>query len=236
MTTTAEIERALIAALGVLAEVIDRWPDFVEAKTKGTPRRGIPSKRRDRETIEEGEGLGAIPAPIHLDILDAMARIVMDADMLHERIAQTVGHPRLEHASSALADPRPFLRYVEVLLPEAFEVDPEAADDARETAGRMRSTILAKLGEVFDGQELDAICPFCVGRTFSKPAGERTLRVRLVPSRIVDGEQEFVVVCENEVGCKPFSAECDMWVKGRPAWPWSQWEWLAERLLPVKVA
>jgi hypothetical protein len=115
-------------------------------------------------------------------------------------------------------------------------VDPEAADDVRETAGRMRSTILAKLGEVFDGQELDAICPFCVGRTFSKPAGERTLRVRLVPSRIVEGEQEFVVVCENEVGCKPFSAECDMWVKGRPAWPWSQWEWLAERLLPVKVA
>lgn len=231
MTTTAETERALV----ILRVVIDRWPDFVEAKTKGTPRPSVARRPRHRDELGEGEGYGCVPAPLHLDILDSMATIVAWSDMLHEHVAQTVGHPRLEPAASALADPRPFLEYVVALLPEAAESDPEITDAVLDKGERMQSIIIAGLGEIFDGQTLNAICPFCVGQTFKRP-GERTLRVRLVPSRVTEGELEFVIVCENPDGCRPFAAECDMWVKGNPAWPWSQWEWLAQRLIAAQVA
>ena len=225
--------------LAVLREVIDRWPDLVEARIKGTARPWRQPANPDegdgeREPVE-GEGFGCIPAPLHLDILDAMASIVCWSDMLHEHIAQTVGHPRLEPAMSALADPRPFLRYVEALLPEAVDDDPDMLEAVAERVSLIRSVMLGKLGEVFDGQTLDAFCPFCIGQTIAK-RHLRTLRVRLVDSRIHPGQTEFVVVCENPDGCRPFAAECDMWVKGRPAWPWSQWEWLAQRLLPTRAA
>jgi hypothetical protein len=224
----------LTATLAVIDEVITRWPDLVESRVKGTER-PVPSGRRDSDEVDEGEGFGCVPAPIHLDVLDAMASIVMWADMLHEHVAQTIGHPRLEPAASALADPRPFLAYVRELLPEAAESDDEIVDAARDKAERMKSVILAKVGEVFDGQTLEALCPFCVGQTFGK-RHIRSLRVRIIPSRVKVGEEEFVIVCENPDGCRPFAAECDMWVRGRPAWPWSQWDWLAERLIPTRGA
>ena len=225
----------LAATLAVIDEVILRWPDLVESRIKGTGR-VVASRPRDPDEVDEGEGFGELPAPIHLDVLDAMASIVMWSDMLHEHVAQTVGHPRLEPAASALTDPRPFLRYVRELLPEACETDPDMFEAAHDVIHRIRSVILAKVGEVFDGQTLEAVCPFCIGQTFKRRSGERTLRVRIVPSRVKVGEEEFVIVCENPDGCRPFSAECDMWLKGRPAWPWSQWEWLAERLLPTRQA
>ena len=172
----------LAATLAVIDEVILRWPDLVESRIKGTER-VVVSRPRDPDEVDEGEGFGELPAPIHLDVLDAMASIVMWADMLHEHVAQTVGHPRLEPAASALADPRPFLAYVRELLPEASESDEEIVDAARDKAERMKSLILAKVGEVFDGQTLEALCPFCIGQTFAK-RHIRTLRVRIFPSRI----------------------------------------------------
>ena len=234
MSELAATERALLTALEITREVIERWPDLADAKIKGTHRSGV-TVYRHRDDIEADEGFGSIPAPLHLDILDAMAQIVIWSDLLHEHVAQTVGHPRLDYAASALADPRPYLAYVVELLPEAAESDEEIVEAVLDKVQRMRSTILSKVGEVFDGQTLEAICPFCIGQTF-KRAGERTLRVRLIPSRIKEGEMEFVIVCENPDGCRPFAAECDLFVKDRPAWPWSQWEWLATRLIPVRGA
>jgi hypothetical protein len=222
-------------ACAVLQEVIDRWPDFVESRIKGTARPHVATPPKHRDELAEGEGYGCIPAPLHLDILDSMSSIVAWSDMLHELVAQTVGHPRLAPAASALADPRPFLRYVVELLPEAAESDDEISEAALDKARRMQSIIISGLGEIFDGQTLDAVCPFCLGQTFKRP-GLHTLRVRLVPSRVAEGEMEFVIVCENPDGCRPFAAECDMWVKDRPAWPWSQWEWLASRLIPAHSA
>lgn len=230
--STAQTEDALT----LLAEVTARWPDLVESRLKGTPRITQSRPARNPNDLEPGEGLGSLPAPIHLDILDAMASIVMWADMLHELVAQTVGHDRLEPAVSALADPRPFLRYVEALLPEAAGMDDEIVEAVTEKAERMRSLLLGKLGEVYDGQRLEAVCPFCVGRTFEKLAGERTLYVRVVPVATGHEGLETVVVCENTVGCTPFARECDMWVRGAPAWPIHRWGWLADRLLPARVA
>ena len=220
----------------LLAEVIERWPDLVEARLKGTPRIMQSRPARDRRDLEPGEGLGSLPAPVHLDVLDAMSNILMWADMLHELVAQTVGHDRLDSAASAYSDARPYLRYVVALLPEASETDDEIVEAVTEKAERMRSTILAKLGEVYDGQRLEAVCPFCVGRTFEKLAGARTLTVRVVPSTTGHGGWAIVVVCENPVGCTPFAKECDLWVKGNPAWPIHRWGWLADRLLPARVA
>lgn len=217
-----------------LREVKRRYPDLVESRFVGTERPIVSTRDRDR-VIGTEEGLGSTAAPIHVDVLDAMARLVMWADMLHERIAQCVGHDRLSPAISAYEDPARFLDYVIELLPEAADTNPKVLDHAAAQADRMRQLVLSKLGEIYDGQELDALCPFCLGVTFRHPAGVRTLRVRVIESRRHDGE-EFVLVCENPGGCTPLAAECGLWVQGRPAWPWPDWDWLAARLLPVERA
>ena len=93
------------------------------------------------------------------------------------------------------------------------------------------------LGDLEDGHTLNAICPFCLGRSPRNPVGgARTLRIRMVEvkHRKPEGDEhvidEPVVVCESGT-CTPFAAEVSRWVKGKPAWPWPEWEWLAQRLL-----
>lgn len=234
-------------ALASLLAVRDRWPDLEQARLRGTARPWRQTEmtaqakaQRDRQArIEkvEAEKWGRAPgysaAPLHVDVLDTMAAILIDADLLHEAIAQTVGHPRLEHPATAYADPRPYLEYALELLTEAVETNPKMGERAEQYATAMETALLIALGELRDGQILNAICPFCVGKTFEKPAGERTLRLRLVPDHRDQTKTEAVIVCENPSGCRPFAAECGIWVKGRPAWPWSDWDWLAKRLLPA---
>ena len=238
-------------AIATLWQVIERWPDLWESRIPGTKRPWRqptdelpPEVRAERDRlarIEKAErddrAPGESEAPLHLDVLDLCAEILMAADLLHEHVAQTVGHPRLNPPASAYADPRPYLEYAATLLPEACEADPEMADAAAEKANAMLSKILIQLGEVMDGQKLDAICPFCCGVTTRHPSGgARTLRFRI--SHYDDPKQGKVpdplIVCENPVQCLPFAAECSLWVKGRPAWRRPDWDWLAERLLPVR--
>lgn len=237
---------SLHQTLARLVTVRDRWPDLEEARLHGTPRpwqhtemteiARAERSRRDRQERADIARLrlpvmGYSRAPLHVDILDTMAAILMDADLLHEAIAQAIGHPTLAHPASAYDDPWPYLEYAIELLTEATETDRGMIVGAAEYAEAMERAMLVVFGEFHDGQVLNAVCPFCCGRTFVKPAGEKTLRVRIVPDHRDETKTEVVVACENPDGCRPFAAECGMWVKGRPAWPWSQWEWLSERLL-----
>lgn len=215
-----------------LEQVIARWNDLTESRIRGTLR-VVQGSKRERDELVDGEGFGSIPAPIHLDVLDAMSSILMWADLLHEDVAQVIGHDRLPSAASAYEDPYRFLAYTVELLPEACEMRPDFIEHADERAERMRSLLLAKLGELYDGQTLEAVCPFCVGRTFRKLFGALTMRVRIQPSRTREGETEVFVVCENPDGCTPFSSEVDLWIKDRPAWPMSRWPWLSDRLIPA---
>ena len=233
--------------------VLDRWPDLWESRLRGTarpwrqPDDDMPAEvRAERDRLARAERIEAddrMPgyslAPLHIDVLDTCANLLMMADLLHEHVAQTVGHPTLHHPPTAHSDARPYLRYIIELLPEACEADPEMADAAAEKAGAMQGMILTALGEVTDGQLLNAVCPFCMGVTSRHPSGgARTLRFRFeeIDDPKMGAQVDPLIVCENPVGCTPFAAECAKWVHGKPAWRWPDWDWLAERLIPAKAA
>lgn len=236
------------SAIDDLAWTRDRWDDLVEYRLKGTPRPWhqpsdlTPEKRSERDALARlerteverwGRAPGFSPAPLHVSTLDVMVDILAEADALHETIAQYLGHDRLDSATSALDDPSRFLTYAEALTPAAAAESEQLFDLIAEKAAQMRSAIAAELGEIEDGHTLNAICPFCVGVTPRHPAGgAKTMRIRLVDDRLNPGHREAVIVCESGT-CKPFAAECSLWVRDRPAWRFPEWDWLAERLLPA---
>jgi len=238
-------------ALDDLDWIVARWPDLRGMVAGGTPRRwkqafaqltAEQQEIRDRQAWLDrhdvkGEAIGGGRAPLNVDVLDFLAGVLMRCDMLHDHVAQTVGHPRLDPATGVDDDPRRFLAYVKVLLPEACEADPDMADAAAERLSGIRLSMATELGDLEDGHTLNAICPFCLGRSPRNPVGgARTLRIRMVEvkHRKPEGDEhvidEPVVVCESGT-CTPFAAEVSRWVKGKPAWPWPEWEWLAQRLL-----
>lgn len=243
---------SLTETLDKLDEVIKRWPDLVESRLKGTPRPKTPGailsdsgrermnqQRREDVAYADDRAPGASVAPLHIDVLDLMATILMQADLLHEHVAQTVGHPRLAHPSSAYADARPYLRYIRELLPEACETDEEMLEAATEKIELIHDEVLMALGEIRDGQRLNAVCPFCVGRTSKRLAGELTMRVRIrdISTAEHPGLAEFLVVCENPDGmCQPFAREVDTWVGSNPAWRYPRWAWLAKQLHSARSA
>lgn len=240
----------LSKALEHLDWIHDRWPDLRGYVQTGTPRawlsafRQLDSEQRaqrdrqawlDRHDVE-GDVMGEAPAPLNVGVLDVLAQVLMDCDLLHEHVAQAVGHPRLQPATGIDDDPRRFLAYVRELLPEACRDDPDMAEAARERLEAIHLSMAAELGDLEDGHTLGAICPFCMGRTPKFPVGgAHTMRIRMV--QIVHKEPtteeptfEPLIVCEAG-DCNPFAAEVSRWHKGKPAWPWPEWEWLAKRLI-----
>lgn len=168
---------------------------------------------------------------VHIDLLTR-------SHILHESIAQTVGHPRLDPPASTFDSPSPFLAYCLELLSEATLTTSEALGWCR-WVDPMRLQVAVLLGEVVEGQVLDAMCPFCLGFGPSSPAGgAKTLVFRRVPRMaglrpVTTGEDdgtEIVIMCESGT-CSPFASECSGYSHGRPYWPWPEWEWLAARLL-----
>ncbi|MBE7195942.1 MAG: hypothetical protein INR66_26120, partial [Gordonia polyisoprenivorans] len=89
------------------------------------------------------------------------------------------------------------------------------------------------LGLVRAGQLLaGAVCPWCTGTTPKHPEGGAiTMRVEEIPgSRTLGVEPAAAVVCWNPL-CAPPDADVGIWYRGRTAWPWHEWEWLATRLI-----
>lgn len=173
--------------------------------------------------------------PINVDALDLHTDLLMRADLLHEAVAQTVGQDRLTSAASVGESPARFLGYVLELLSDAVTIDPGFLAECA-WVDPMRLAVAVLLGEVVEGTALDAMCPFCLGFGPSCPqGGARTLVFRRIARRaglaVTEGDDgtEMVIVCESGT-CTPFAAEVSLWVRGMPAWPWSEWEWLAERL------
>lgn len=236
-------EPNLTDTLTDLEWITTRWPDLHQARLIGTP---LPYREpqltreqrnaRDAEAkTERAEADDRMPgysrAPVRIPILDMLGRIVMRADLLHEQVAQTVGHDRLPPATSATENPARFLDYIRELLPEAADTRPELLARAATWAARTRHHMATTLGELEDGHVLKCVCPFCLGRTAEQPTGgAHTLRIRIVPAPAhLDVDTELVVVCESGT-CEPFAGEVSMSVWGRPAWPTSEWEWLAKRI------
>lgn len=84
----------------------------------------------------------------------------------------------------------------------------------------IRRRIAAVTGEIEDGMTLKAPCIACRGLN---AAGQMsyTLRLRAKP--------DPVILCANPA-CQPTDTVCGTWVRGRPAWPQREWDWLADRI------
>lgn len=241
--TAAEAKR-LGAIRRDLLWIADRWADVHESRIKGTKRPWreptlTPEAREEldrRARAEKAEADDRMPgeslAPVHVDVLDTLADILMRADMLHDHIAATLGVERLDSAPSAFADPGPYLTFISDHLREFAEDDPDGMDAVSDLARELRGEMARVLGEVFDGQTLTAMCPWCGGKDDRHPVGgARTLRVRLLwlPTPTDKDAHEPAIVCDGG-RCEPPESDCGLWVKGKPAWPLAEWEWLGDRL------
>lgn len=224
--------------------IADRWADVHESRLKGTARpwrapqvspdtrSELDAQARLEKADRIGLTMGESPAPVHVDVLDTLADILMRADMLHDHIAQTLGVERLDPAPSAFADPKPYLAFIGEHLADFAADDTDGLNAVSDLARELREDMAAVLGEIADGQTLDALCPFCGGKDGHHPnGGAKTLRVRNVPlPRMEDRDHhEAVIMCVGGM-CAPAENECGVYVRGLPAWPMSDWDWLAERL------
>lgn len=263
MTTTAPraTSRRLRAQVDEdVAYLVDSWPALVTLRTPGSGRRRPPSRhevteaqrlrsellaiqervelRRARELgVQPVPPTGPIPAPAALEVLDLLAEFVAVSADVADAVTQTAGVERPPSSpSSSWTDPRPYLRLAAAWLEQADEVDertvPWVAAQLRPLAGK----VAHQLGEVHDGQLLDALCPWCGGRTERRlTGGERTLVVYVRGTRRAKAEGQGdgpVIVCRG-LNCEPPEASCGTRVGGRPAWPEREWDWLARQLLPT---
>lgn len=162
--------------------------------------------------------------PFDLEIMDVLVSILETAESLTGTVCAAQGLTAPRAAESAFTDPRPALVYLRRLLPDIAD-DSALCHKVEHTALDLIETAATALGLAHDGQVLKATCPWCEGRTEARPnGGEHTLRIRTVR-----GMDATVVTCEGGL-CEPPEADCGTWVRGRPAWLQSEWEWLAQRL------
>lgn len=95
-----------------------------------------------------------------------------------------------------------------------------------ETAG-IRRRIAGAIGEVDDGMTLKAACISCRGIDEASGEAMFTLRLRAKP--------DPVIMCVNPA-CDPSEALCGSWVRGHPAWPQREWDWLADRICDLEAS
>lgn len=244
---------------GDIDYLIASWPTLVTLRTPGSSRRRPPSRHevteaqrvrgellRMQERLEERRArelgvqpvpqTGPIPAPAALDVLDLLAEFAAVAFDVAETVAQVAGIDRPPQVESSWTDPRPYLQLTRAWLQVADDVDeltmPWVARQLRPLADR----VATQLGEVHDGQLLDALCPWCQGRTERRPnGGERTLVVYARGSRLdqATGHGDGPVIVCRGVNCDPPTSSCGTRVGSHPAWPEREWDWLAKQLLPT---
>lgn len=165
---------------------------------------------------------GEHPVPFDLDVMDQLVEIMCAADQLADDLCRAAWRPADPPATSAFADPRPALRLVEQLLTAATAGDETIPFYVEHRCKALIDRAETALGLVTDGQLLDGLCPWCGGKTDHQPVGgARTLRVRNLPH--LGGP---VLICEGG-HCEPPDAECGARVRGLPAWPQWEWDWVA---------
>lgn len=241
--------------------LVEAWPDLVTIGVEPSRRRrALPSSRRARsaESVDASsaqaraelaerrqpgwvQGPGQHAVPIDVDMLDLLALVVSAAEDLGSTITQTAGVDRPPHAESPWADPRPWLLGARAWLTAADEADARTVPWAAGVLGPVVRRVAAAVGEIVDGQVLDALCPWCGGRWQGR-SGARTLVVHSPGSTTTGARAEAtapgavgegpMVVCHG-TSCTPPDSAVGKRVRGMPAWPEREWDWLAKQLRPV---
>lgn len=163
-------------------------------------------------------------APLQIDVLDKLiglwADLLAAADDLHGKPVNNWQ----KLMPTPLHDPRQLLEWCR----QAARTQPDGivADRA---AWDMLHVIEAALAEIWNGQPLQADCPWCHGGIERKPSW----RIRLIPGgrnpRTGKREDMPVIVCESGT-CEPPEADTGIWWRGNPAWALWEWEWLADQV------
>jgi len=227
----------------------ERWDDLVQSRLKGTSRpwrqpvltpearEALDAQARIEKHERSAIASGEHPAPVHVDVLDVLEEILDRAHTLHEHVADTIGKPRLTKPRTIAGDITPHLAFIHAHLVTAVVADPDMLDAVGDVVAELREIAARQLGEMYDGQTLAGVCPFCHGKTPTHPTGgAHTLRVRMVRlERAKDPDyREPAIVCGNEL-CQPNEQQCGTWHHGRPAWPMLEWTWLANLLAETDV-
>lgn len=240
--STRQLVHDLLAAADWLAESVlpgtaRSWLPPAQYEDTRTPeqRELARMERLQRVDIAPGE----TPPLLDLDVMDLLSEVLAEADRLCADAvadveaglvtwagswARDLPSMRLPDASSALADPAPYLRLLDALVEHI--VDPDLIEHIADRCHRLVDRTNRMLGLVVDGQLLDAQCPWCGGRTERHPeGGRRTLRIRMSLPRSDDSRA--LVVCEGG-RCDPGANSGERW-KGLPAWDLlNEGEWLGQ--------
>ncbi|MGN8245248.1 hypothetical protein ACTHAM_002367 [Cellulomonas soli] len=244
--------------------LLGAWPLLVELGVPSTsgrarilpPRHHLSERARERAALEAREDRaearkpgyaapGKHAVPVNVPLLDLLAVFVATASDVAETVTQCAGVERPPSPSSAWTDPRPYLVRARTWLEPACDADDRVRPWVAEQLHGLADSIAAHLGEVHDGQVLEALCPWCLGRSERRPTGgDLTL---VVHDRMSRAEQEAgaadpergttLIVCRG-MNCTPPDSDVGAWEgpqdgPRRPAWPVREWDWLAQRLLPV---
>ncbi|MET7333291.1 hypothetical protein [Nonomuraea sp. NPDC005650] len=197
--------------------VVEYWPDLVDARIPGTrrPWRQIELTPEARAELDEQArierfersmlSLGASPAPLDVNVLQAVLDMLVQADDLAAAIAGHYGRGWLPSPGPGELDARPYLLYAARHLPE------QLVEQVAPVAAAMVDRVASLLCMVYDGQHLDVECPWCHNTD--------VWRVRELPGGMV------AVVCEGV--CEPPLDQVGTWWGGQPVWPIQDWPRLA---------
>ncbi|MFT3661976.1 MAG: hypothetical protein QM809_11400 [Gordonia sp. (in: high G+C Gram-positive bacteria)] len=241
------------------------WPFLVTLRERGTRKRWVQSQTRQQSMLIterlEHHGLRGTPrpTPTDVDVLDLLSDIASKATWIVREIQAAMPQYRPEiwnPPHSAARDPRPWLALAARLLPQAHTATAADDDPIVEWIERILAPALDKtarsLHDVRDGQELDAICPWCLGRIRTATTGRPTLRVHYPSDQDLDHGRtlddlgrtadqaarrpaaEALIVCHG-LDCTPPSNACGSRWRDKPAWPIREWDWLARQLLTTEM-
>ncbi len=247
-TSVSGVERAydldrIRAHLDYLEEA---WPDVLELRTPSNRlvvvrRRAPDAEARARQValqeLAEARLPGAVtppgrrPVPVDVTALDLLSEIASVAEYSCEVVEQSAGVERTRHVGSVYEDPRGRLLRARSWLSAAAEAAPGAMPEVERRLAGAAARAAWFLGDVLDGQVLDAVCPWCGGRTELAPVGgERTLRVVAPGARRRAANTEPALLVCFGLNCDPGERMCGSRYRGQPAWPEWEWEWLAPLL------
>ncbi|QWY82328.1 hypothetical protein SEA_PHISHY_54 [Gordonia phage Phishy] len=239
-----------------LSYLADVWPYLVALRVPGTRKRWAQNDIRHRGvalTANQLEAMGwkGVPRPAAADV--NVLTVLGTVDSLANRISLEVLHvlpqynTRVFRPDAAPArDPRPWLRLLAWLLPQAHTATANDPDPIVLWAERILAQTPADaarmIGDVRSGQDLAGICPWCDGLT---PAGtgEATMRIHYpdemdltkpldpdAPMSAADRNRPGPLIVCHGVNCTPPEHDCGTHWHGHPAWNMREWEWLAKRL------
>lgn len=204
---------------------------------------------RDREDREarDPDAPGFTAAPEYVDVLDVMVAVWVVLDELVHRISPDWRRSRAagarnrasaEYGPPSFTEITPMIEFIRTWIGPVAEVELGVATGPAQRLHRLTADVSRVLGLVRAGQLLSgAVCPWCRGVTPKHPAGgATTLRVEeIAKAKNATAlrpavEAVHAVVCWNPL-CDPGEEDCGTRYRGRPAWPWHEWEWLAKRLI-----